>query len=64
MDNKNFRGPSQTPRPRSTGDMVPICCPPSSIQSLPLAQICKKDGDAQWVGWLEQLYKLEDKRNT
>jgi hypothetical protein len=57
MANKNF-DPDQTPRQRSTGDMVPMWCPPNSIQSLPLAQVCKRDE----IDWLEQLYKLPDTR--
>jgi hypothetical protein len=60
--NKNFNFPDRTPRPWTTEDMMPACCPPSSILSLPLAQICKKDEDAQWVEWLERLYKLGDRR--
>ena len=58
MANRNFHGSDQTPRQWSTGNMVPICCPPSSIQSLPLAQVCKSDE----IEFLERLYKLEDPR--
>lgn len=35
-----------------------MCCSPSSIQSLPLAQVCKGDD----IEFLERLYKLEDPR--
>ncbi len=56
--NDNFNGPDQTPRQWSTGDRVHICCQPSSIQSLPLAQVCKGDE----INWLERLYKLKDPR--
>jgi hypothetical protein len=57
MANKNF-DPDQTLRPWSTGEMVPMWHPPSSIQSLPLAQVCKGDE----INWLERLYKLLDPR--
>jgi len=56
--NSNFNGPDQTPRPWSTGDMVPMWYPSSSIESLPLAPVSKGED----IQWLERLYKLEDPR--
>ena len=35
-----------------------MCYPKSSIQRLPLAQVCKGDE----INWLERLYKLPDTR--
>ena len=58
MANKNFNDPDQTPCPWSTGDMVPMVFPPSSIQSLPLAPACQGDD----IEFLERLYKLPDPR--
>ena len=58
MANDNFNGPDHSPRQWSTGDMVPIGYLPGSIQSLPLAQVCKGDE----IDFLERLYKLPDPR--
>lgn len=58
MANNNFNDPDHSLCQGLNGHVVPIGYLPGSIQSLPLAQVCKGDE----IAFLERLHKLPDPR--